>query len=354
MTPTLRCLLLACLFAGAAAGALDFRLRVADGLLDEPYTGRVYVQVMPASGAGPREPRLADRWVDPPWLFTRDVEDWAGGPLVLADLPAEQCFPDVPGAMPDGAYRAQAFLRLDRFSPDPGRGAADLVSGVTGFDHEGRSDRVLELNLDHRPTVEAPEETERVKWVEQRSEALSAFHGFDYPMQAGVVLPVRWDPARAADYPVLVYIGGFTDDHLSGVGHMTRHWRMFHDAVVVVPNARNYRGHSVFVDSDSIGPWGTALMTELLPAIDRRFGLAGAARRYVTGISSGGWSSLWLQLRWPEEFQHAWAFVPDPVDFRDFQGIDLYREGDNFFVTRDGEPRPLARPQIRCRAGHVL
>ncbi len=37
-----------------------------------------------------------------------------------------------------------------------------------------------------------------------------------------------------------------------------------------------------------------------------------------SGHSSGGWSSLWLQIEHPEVFGGVWSLAPDPVDFRDF------------------------------------
>ncbi|HEX6987055.1 MAG TPA: alpha/beta hydrolase-fold protein, partial [Planctomycetaceae bacterium] len=65
--------------------------------------------------------------------------------------------------------------------------------------------------------------------------------------------------------------------------------------------------------------------------------------RFLTGHSSGGWSSLWLQVAYPGTFGGVWSTAPDPVDFRDFQRIDVYRAGENMYVDREGNPRPLAR-----------
>ena len=50
----------------------------------------------------------------------------------------------------------------------------------------------------------------------------------------------------------------------------------------------------------------------LRPQVERRFkgpgasGGGGAAQRFVTGISSGGWSSLWLQITYPDKFAGCW------------------------------------------------
>jgi S-formylglutathione hydrolase FrmB len=63
----------------------------------------------------------------------------------------------------------------------------------------------------------------------------------------------------------------------------------------------------------------------------------------LTGHSSGGWSSLWLQVTYPDFFGGVWSTAPDPVDFRDFQRIDIYKPGANMFTDDAGKPRPLAR-----------
>jgi S-formylglutathione hydrolase FrmB len=103
-------------------------------------------------------------------------------------------------------------------------------------------------------------------------------------------------------------------------------------------------GHCVFADSANNGPWGTALVKEFSPYIEKTFrGYGKPEGRFVTGHSSGGWSSLWLQVTYPETFGATWSTAPDPVDFRDFQQIDLYQQGVNMFTDSAGKPRPLAR-----------
>jgi S-formylglutathione hydrolase FrmB len=105
-----------------------------------------------------------------------------------------------------------------------------------------------------------------------------------------------------------------------------------------------HHGHHVFADSGNNGPCGKALVEELIPAIEARFrGIGKPGARFVTGHSSGGWSSLWLQVAYPDFFGGCWSTSPDPVDFRDFQQIDVYRPGENMFNDRDGNKRPIAR-----------
>jgi S-formylglutathione hydrolase FrmB len=112
--------------------------------------------------------------------------------------------------------------------------------------------------------------------------------------------------------------------------------------VVLDPDCRT--GHCVFADSANNGPYGQALTEELIPEIEKRYrGIGKPYARFLTGHSSGGWSSLWLQVTYPDFFGGTWSTSPDPVDFRDFQRINLYQPGTNMFTDAEGKPRPLAR-----------
>jgi hypothetical protein len=107
-------------------------------------------------------------------------------------------------------------------------------------------------------------------------------------------------------------------------------------------------GHHVFADSEINGPCGRALVEEFIPHLEKEFRLLGEPRgRYLTGHSSGGWSSLWLQICWPDFFGGAWATAPDPVDFHSFCGIDIYAAEDNAYLDPSGRPRPIMRSDGR-------
>ena len=56
---------------------------------------------------------------------------------------------------------------------------------------------------------------------------------------------------------------------------------------------------------------------------------------------------MWLQVTYPEFFGGTWSTAPDPVDFRDFQRINLYNPGENMYVDAQGNQRPIARSQGR-------
>ncbi|WP_370339368.1 alpha/beta hydrolase-fold protein [Parvularcula marina] len=332
--------------AGCAERASDapakshIDVTAAGDLLTAPYTGRVYVTV---SADDSREPRLQSRWFNPPLTVIEDVENWSGSKPVSLDAD-DAAHPGSLGDLEPGTYQAQAYIRLSPTSPDAGRGAGDLYSEPTELvvAEDGTFD--LDLSLSMVVEEEAFDAPDQVSVIKFPSGLLSAFHGEDYAVDVSIRLPKDWSADSEETWPVLYYIGGFGSDH-TALSFLVRDEfaPALDEMILIVPNALNYWGHSVFADSANTGPWGEMFVSELAPYIDATYHGVGPDERYVTGISSGGWSSLWLQVEYPEAFAGVWSIVPDPVDFRDFQQIDLYAEGSNMFTDEAGQPRPLAR-----------
>jgi len=104
-------------------------------------------------------------------------------------------------------------------------------------------------------------------------------------------------------------------------------------------------GHSVFADSVNNGPWGRALTTELIPYLESRWRMtATEGTRFLTGHSSGGWTTMWLQVTYPAVFGGTWSTSPDPLDFHDFTGPDLVDDpAGNIYHTRAGRSYMLVR-----------
>jgi S-formylglutathione hydrolase FrmB len=105
-------------------------------------------------------------------------------------------------------------------------------------------------------------------------------------------------------------------------------------------------GTHEFADSVNNGPWGTALVSELIPWLESKYRMdAKPEGRLLTGHSSGGWATLWLQITHPEFFGGTWSTSPDPVDFRDFTGPDIVdaQPGSNFYLKPDGSPWMMVR-----------
>ena len=188
-------------------------------------------------------------------------------------------------------------------------------------------------------------DTKDVVLFEQRSELLSAFWGREIRMQAGVVLPPERKEGEAL--PVCYSIHGFGGSHReawrNGPKLVEKMQQGYPRMLYVFLNAQCPLGHHEFADSVNNGPWGRALTTEFIPALEAKFAAGGAPRaRFLTGHSSGGWSSLWLLVNYPDFFGGTWSTAPDSVDFRDFTGVDVYRY-ENVFKDPQGEPIQLVR-----------
>ena len=325
------------LVAPAALAQTGFTVRIDEKVFPgDSFTGRIYVAL---STRG--EPRKAmHAWVQPPPVFARDVEAFAPGDTVDFEHedPALLFHPASLADIPTGTYSVQAIARVNLDLPKAGLGPGDLMSEPITLTWPDAADDVAELVIDQVVEPSPFPESESVKLFEFRSPALSKFHGRDVTMRAGVVLPKSWNADATRRYPVVYDITGFGGSHLSAIRKQP-----LDDVLLVVPDARCYWGHSVFCDSETNGPWGEALVYEMIPALEEAFHGAGAAHRYTTGISSGGWASLWLQVAYPDEFRACFSHVPDPVDFRDFQQMNLYEEGTNFFFESDETKRPVAR-----------
>ena len=70
-----------------------------------------------------------------------------------------------------------------------------------------------------------------------------------------------------------------------------------------------YFDDSYAVNSANNGPYGDAILTELIPEVESRFRIiAEPYARVLTGGSTGGWESLALQVYHPDFFGGTWTF----------------------------------------------
>lgn len=317
-----------------------------DASVTQSFTGRVYVML----SKGRQEPRFGPSWFGTEPFFAKDVTDWKPGTALTFDDTAVG-FPGHISTIPSGDYSVQAVMRLNAGSPEIGSAAGNAYSSV--LRHTFKTDAAetdatptLALKIDQIVAEQPFTETDRIKLVELKSELLSAFTGNNVTMRAAIILPTGYDDHPDRRYPALYWIGGFGSDH-SGARFMSRSWANtgYDDQIIrVVLDPLCYGGHHVFADSDNNGPRGAALINEFIPHLQKTFRLHPSPHaRFLSGHSSGGWSSLWLQITYPEVFGGVWSIAPDPVDFRDFQRIDLYKPGSNMYADEQGNRRPLAR-----------
>ena len=101
----------------------------------------------------------------------------------------------------------------------------------------------------------------------------------------------------------------------------------------------------MFADSVNNGPWGRALTEEFIPSLEKQFRLIPkTSARFLTGHSSGGWSTMWLEVNYPDVFGGTWSTSPDPVDLHSFTGIDATPGStQNAYRTKDGRVLNLVR-----------
>lgn len=335
-------LCLQCTFAlleTARAQEWQFQVACDRSLINESYTGRVYLFFSQRY-----EPRMGPGWFFPEPFVAIDVEAWSGESFSIAlDDPALLKFPDDISAASLANHQVQAVVRLNPHVPDVGTGAGNgfsasvTLSGTPG---------VVSLHVDQIVPEEGEFENDWFKVLRVPSSLLSEFHGRDMSVIGGVLLPASYYEQPQRRYPVIYSIHGFGGDHRIGRvdGPIQENNRDGVEFIRVFLNARCALGHHVFADSAANGPVGESLVSEFIPALDAEFRTIAEPRaRFLTGHSSGGWSSLWLQVTYPEVFNGTWSTSPDPVDFRDFQRINIYRAGENMFVDGSGVRRPLAR-----------
>jgi hypothetical protein len=336
-------LLVLCLLAtpprAAADQPLEFHLTFDKAVTAGPVTGRVFVLISNRSTVKP----LTDlNWFDPEPLFAVDVKDWKPGETRVLDSKAIHHKYSL-DKLPKGKYWVQAILDLDRggrsFAAAEGNGYSKPVQVTLDPAATGS----VKVHIDQVHQERAFAEGERVKLVDIESPLLSKFHKRPIRLRAGVVLPKSYAALTEQRYPVIYEIPGFTGRHHGAASSQGRTEVAGVEMLYVLLDPSCRTGHHVFADSDNNGPYGKALVEELIPHIEKTFRAVGTpAARFVTGASSGGWSSLWLQVTYPDFFGGVWSLSPDPVDFRDFQRINLYLDA-NMFTDEAGKPRPLAR-----------
>lgn len=347
-------LLRICLFAGCLALVGAAPVRAAPPQIEimfearvcrPPYTGRVYVVTTTRAEQRPLD---GVAWFDCQPFFAQDVVNWAPGEVLQLDPARCLGHPHDLAQLPAGEYRVQAVLNLDTRSHDVLRAPGNAVSDVTELTHDPARPATLRLTINERLPALRLVDSESVKYARLMSRRLSAFHGRYVHMYAAVLLPESYDASPHQRFPTVYVISGFGGTILD-----TQMGQLFQyacatedfDAVVVLLDADCPTGHHVFADSANNGPWGTALVEEFIPYLEHRFRLIPeAGARYVTGVSSGGWSSLWLQITHPDAFGGVWSLSPDPVDFSAFQLLDIYAPDANFLYDAEGNPNRVSRP----------
>ncbi len=383
-----------------AESGLRIAVRFDAGLEPATLDGRLLVIL---SNDDRVEPRFqVAPGVDAVQIFGLDAEGWTPGHPMQVDRRVfgypVQSLADVP----PGEYVLQAVLhRYETFELATGhtvklpmdRGEGQQWNRAPGNLYStprrqiidpGRGDQV-EILLDQRiPPIEPPADTPYVRHIRIKSQLLSEFWGRPMYLGAHVLLPHGFDEHPEARYPLAVFHGHFPADvssfretppdpdlepeyskrfRIDGYNRIEQAeaWRNFQRWIepgrprmllVEIQHANPYYDDSYAVNSANLGPWGDAITFELIPHIERTFrGIGEGWARFLYGGSTGGWEALAAQVFYPDEYNGAFSACPDPVDFRAFTQVDIYRD-DNAYYLR-GPFQRVYRPGHRDYLGHV-
>jgi len=349
--------LLACLLAGSTANAraaerLGFSVTLDRAVAEQALpaqegrravSGRLYVFLSQRDG----EPMQGPNWFRPEPFFAVDVRDVEPGATRIVDDAADG-FPDAMSKLPAGKFRVQAMLDHDFYAQNHARGVGNFYSDAAEFSIDPATPAMRDLTLNKIVTADPFPESAWVREIVLPSKLLGQFFGREVLERATVVLPAGYDEHPHRRYPVIYQIPGFGGSHRPSSQYRSAAPQAAEgetDFIRVLLSGQCKWGHHVYADSDTNGPRGTALVQEMIPHIDAAFRtVPQASGRFVTGHSSGGWSSLWLQVNYPDTFGGCWSTSPDPVDLRDFQQVDLYADPPlSLYFDPHGQRRPIAR-----------
>lgn len=249
--------------------------------------------------------------------------------------------------IPDGEYYVQTLWDQDQIESNinaPG----NLYSEKKKISIKGKSslDLTIANSIPERKLVEH----ELVRYVEYKSDTLSKWWKKPMFLKASVLLPPNFNQKKAPGYPVRYNVAGYGGRYdrvnrlVSNENFMTW-WKSDEspEIINVFLDGEGPFGDSYQMDSENSGPYGYALIHELIPYIEAEFGGVGTAQaRFVDGCSTGGWVSLGLQFFYPDYFGGAFSYSPDAVEFENYQLINIYKD-QNAYINEAGYLRPVMR-----------
>jgi len=384
----------------AAAGGLNFQITIPAPPGQSTSDGRLLLLL---SRDGRAEPRFQINDSDASQqVFGMDIHAVPDGDHVKMD-PEASGFPLVNMRdLPAGDYWVQALLnryqRVQRshgppvylpmdqgegqhWERKPGNGYS--VPRKVHIDPSAGGDIALALTQ-RIPPAGRPVETALVKYVRMQSKRLSTFWRRPTYLGAFVVLPAGYASHPGVRYPLVINHGHFPsqpfafretppDKDLKPEYSARFHWKGYNRTVqeesyklyktwtgpdfprmlvVEIQHANAFYDDSYAVNSANIGPYGDAITYELIPYIEKRFRAIGKPwARFLYGGSTGGWEALAAQVFYPDQYNGAWAACPDPIDFRAYTIVDLYRDHNAYYSA--GPFKRTPRPGKRDYLGRI-
>jgi len=119
-----------------------------------------------------------------------------------------------------------------------------------------------------------------------------------------------------------------------------------------IQHANPYYDDSYAVNSANLGPYGDAINRELIPYVEKQFrGIGEGWARFTYGGSTGGWEALATQIFYPDDYNGCFAACPDPIDFRAYTVVDIYKDKNAYYLDEAWKRTP--RPGMRNYLGHI-
>ena len=334
-----------------------FRIQAAPSL-GAPISGRLLIFLK--AGSGDKEVTTSEFHPVDTWVAAREVRDLAPGASIEVDAD-EMASPKPFSSLPPGIYEAQAVLDVDHTYNYRERVPQDWISPVVTLAgwRPGVSDEPV-LTLD-RHAVEDPKRAEALAKLKQsatsnvaqleefESPLLTRFWGHPVKIKSWVILPPGYAGRKDGTFPTAYWTHGFGGDINAGLITGLRLYERMKSGqmppmIWVMLDESLPEGTHEFADSVNDGPWGTALTTEFIPDLEKKYRMdARPTGRLLNGHSSGGWATLHLQVNYPRIFGGTWSTSPDPSDFHDFTNVDLYAPNANLYRKPDGSLIPIFR-----------
>ena len=247
------------------------------------------------------------------------------------------------------------------------------------------SDKTISISLNQEiGAISPPTDTKYIKHVKIQSKLLTEFWGRPMHLGAVVLLPQGFDEHPEARYPLVVNhghfpttFGGFRETppdpdlepqyserfRLEAYNRIQQaHAYEFYQewtgpdfprfVIIKVQHANPFYDDSYAVNSANLGPYGDAIMHELVPYVEEMFRCIGEGwARFTYGGSTGGWEALAVQVMYPDDFNGCFAACPDPIDFRAYTVVNIYQDKNAYYVDEQWKRTP--RPGQRNHLGHV-
>jgi hypothetical protein len=386
----------------SSASPAGFKFAITTGTVGgaAPLDGRLLLMISTDASGEPRN-QINDT-AKTQAIFGIDVDGWKPGEKAIVDSGVLGYPMDSLRDLKPGTYTVQALLhkyetfrRADghtvKLPMDRGEGQrwnaapGNLYSAPRQVTIDPAKAQTIDIALDTViPPIPDPPTTKYIKHEKIQSERLTKFWGRPMHLGAHVLLPEGFDTHPDAHYPLVIYHGhfpsnfsGFREEppdpnlkpefsdrfQMDGYNKVVQQYahQFYKDwtgpnyprmIIIEIQHANPYYDDSYAVNSENLGPYGDAITYELIPYLEKKYrGIGAGWARFMYGGSTGGWEALGVQVLYPDEYNGCFAGCPDPIDFRAYTTVDLYKDKNAFFD--EGPFRKVARPGHRNYLGHV-